>query len=106
MLNKRKKFKINYSYVPYFNCSKNRSLEGNAYYIYNTTGMLNITKLEYLYKKNQINLDNSILNNIHISMSFDKNYTDLSLISIASILNTSSEILQVRIHLFIFIFYH
>ena len=33
MLNKRKKFKINYSYVPYFNCSKNRSLEGNAYYI-------------------------------------------------------------------------
>ena len=33
MLNKRKKFKINYNYFPYFNCSKNRSLEGNAYYI-------------------------------------------------------------------------
>ena len=99
MLNKRKKFKINYSYVPYFNCSKNRSLEGNAYYIYNSTGMLNITKLEYLYKKNQINLDNSILNNIHISMSFDKNYTDLSLISIASILNTSSENTFIHFHI-------
>ena len=61
--------------------------------------MLNITKLEYLYKKKPNNLDNSILNNIHISMSFDKNYTDLSLISIASILNTSSENTFIHFHI-------
>ena len=48
---KRKLFNINYSYYPYLKLFKNLSYEENAKYIYNLTGMLNITKLDYYYSK-------------------------------------------------------
>ena len=54
--------------------------------IYNSTGMLNITKLEYYYQSTKSNIDISNFNEIHLSMAFDKNYSNLALISIASIL--------------------
>ena len=60
--------------------------------------MLNITKLDYYYY-NIRNLNNSSLNHIHLSMSFDKNYILLSSISIASILNTSSIYTYIHFHL-------
>ena len=67
--------------------------------IYDTNGMLNITKLEYYYYKNitEINIEN--LNHIHISMGFDKNYCNLALISIASILNSSSSDTYIHFHI-------
>ena len=38
-------------------------------------------------------------NHIHLSMGFDKNYSDLSLVSIASILNTSSPDTYIHFHI-------
>ena len=67
--------------------------------IFNSTGMLNITKLDYYFKKEKINIDISKLNEIHISMAFDKNYSDLALISIASVLNTSNEDTYIHFHI-------
>ena len=96
---KRKLFKINYSYYPYLHLESNLSYDENAMYIYNLTGMLNITKLDYYYLKKEEIINPLIHNHIHISMAFDKNYTDLSLISIASILNTSSTNTYIHIHI-------
>lgn len=98
-INNRKLFNINYSLESYINISKNRSFEDNAIFIYNKTGMLNITKLELYIEIKNININNSLMNNIHISMSFDKQYTDLSLISIASILNTSNDNTYIHFHI-------
>ena len=39
--NKRKLFKINYSYIPYTKIDKSLSYDENAAYIYSSTGMLN-----------------------------------------------------------------
>ena len=97
--NKRKLFKINYSYYPYLKLFKNLSYEENAKYIYNFTGMLNITKLDYYYLKKDKEKTILELNHIHISMAFDKNYCDLSLIAIASILNTSSSNTYIHFHI-------
>ena len=97
--NKRKIFKINYSYNPYIKISKNFSYEQNAMDIYISTGMLNITKLEYFYQPEKCNIDISNLNEIHLSMAFDKNYSDLALISIASILNTSNIDTYIHFHI-------
>ena len=97
LYNDRKIFKINYSYRPYLNINKNISYDDNAFYIFNSTGMLNMTKLDYYYYNNILNTSN--LNHIHISMSFDNNYILLSLVSIASILSTSK--LDTYIHLHI-----
>ena len=96
---KRKKFKINYSYYPYLKVSKALSFEENLMLIYNQTGMLNITKLEYYYYQNKNTKNIFELNHIHISMSFDKNYTDCSLISIASVLNTSNNNTYIHFHI-------
>ena len=96
--NKRKIFKINYSFYPYLQVKQNLSYDENAIYIYKLTGMLNITKLDY-YLKVEESIDFFKLNHIHISMAFDKNYSDLSLISIASILNTSSENTYIHFHI-------
>lgn len=94
----RKKFKINYSYLPYENIDKSKSYEEIADYIYETTGMLNLTKLDiYYYNKNNIN--NLEFNNIHISMGHDAKYILLSLVSIASILNTTSKDTYIHFHL-------
>ena len=59
--------------------------------------MLNITQLDYYY--NGYDLNNSNLNHIHLSMSFDKNYILLSTISIATILNTSSIDTYIHFHI-------
>lgn len=95
----RKLFKINYSFYPYLNISRKKSYKENAINIYKSTGMLNISKLDFYYfkKENEINISN--FNHIHLSMGFDKNYTDLSLVSIASILNTSSPNTFIHFHI-------
>ena len=96
----RRIFKINYHYYPYKKISQNLSYKENAWIIYNTTGMLNITKLEYYFYNGNINkFDFSNLNQIHISMSLDKEYTDLALISIASVLNTSNSDTYIHFHI-------
>ena len=98
--NRRKLFRINYSYFPYIKILQNNlSYEENAKYIYNSTGMLNITKLDYYYFKNKTTINSFNLNQIHLSMALDKNYCDLSLISIASILNTSSYDTYIHFHI-------
>ena len=93
----RKLFKINYSYLPYTKIDKSISYDETADKIYNLTGMLNITKLDYYYNKTDINTLN--FNHIHLSMGFDRNYIELSSISIASILNTSSPDTYVHFHI-------
>ena len=93
----RKIFKINYSYLPYTTIDKSKSYEDNADYIYETTGMLNISKLDIAYyNKKNINISN--YNNIHLSMGHDSNYILLSLVSIASILNTTSTDTFIHFH--------
>ena len=96
---KRKIFKINYSHYPYLNVSKNLSFEDNAILIYNSTGMLNITKLEYYYNESNNKNQNIALNHIHLGMSLDKNYTNLALISIASVLNSSNIYTYIHFHI-------
>ena len=59
--------------------------------------MLNITKLDYFYFNKKINTSN--FNHINLGMGFDKNYIYLSLVSIAGILNTSSEYTYIHLHL-------
>ena len=59
--------------------------------------MLNITKLNFYY--NNTNIDTTNFNHIHLGMGFDKNYVDLSLITIASILNTSSIDTYIHFHI-------
>lgn len=67
--------------------------------LYKTTGMLNVTKLEYYYFENKSEIDILNLNHIHISMSFDKKYCDISLVSIVSVLNTSSSDTYIHFHI-------
>ena len=93
----RKIFKINYSYFPYTTIDKSKSYEDNANYIYETTGMLNITKLDNAYY-NKKNLNISNYNNIHLSMGHDSNYILLSLVTIASILNTTCNDTFIHFH--------
>ena len=69
----------------------------DADYIYETTGMLNITKLDmFYYGKNDLNTSN--LNHIHLSMGHDNNYILLSLVTIASILNKASNNTYIHFH--------
>ena len=93
----RDKFTINYSYFPYKNINKSLTYEENANIIYNTTGMLNITKLDYYY--NNIIINTSKFNHIHLGMGFDKNYLYISTVSIAGILNSSNENTYIHLHL-------
>ena len=95
--NKRKIFKINYSYLPYNSIDKTKSYEENANNIYKYTGMLNITKLDKAFYNKKIK-DNSDLNHIHLSMGHDSNYILLSLISIVSILNTTNNETFIHFH--------
>ena len=96
----RKLFYINYSYIPYLNIDKSISYENNAEYIYKTTGMLNVTKLDYFYYNIEIT-NYSNYNHIHLSTAFDKNYIYLSSVSFASILNTSNSNTYLHFHLII-----
>ena len=88
IFDKRKLFLINYDYYPYQEIKKNITFDQNANLIFQSTGMLNITKLEFYYYNIQRNLEN--FNQIHLSMAFDVNFILLSTISIVSILNTSN----------------
>ena len=97
--NTRKLFKINYSHYPYIKIKNNLSYAENAIFIYNSTGMLNITKLDNYYFKSEKKINILELNHIHISMALDKNYSDLSLITIASVLNTSSFDTYIHFHI-------
>ena len=58
--------------------------------------MLNISLLNHYF--NNINIDNSNFNHIHLAMAFDANYILLSKITIASILNTSSPNTFIHFH--------
>ena len=90
-------FEINYSYLPYTNIKKSISYDENANIIYNSTGMLNLTLLDFYY--NNIDIDKTQFNHIHISMGFDANYVLLSSISIASLLNNSNPETFIHLHL-------
>ena len=94
---KRKLFSINYSFSPYEIINKYISYDKNAEKIFDSTGMLNITKLDYYYYNIDINTLN--LNHIHLAMGFDKNNIILSTVSIASILNTSSQDTYIHFHI-------
>ena len=96
---KRKIFKINYSYLPYTKIDKSISYEENAEKIYKSTGMLNITKLDYYY--NNIDMDKLNFNHIHLSMSIDMNNIELSALSIASIFNTSHPYTYIHFHILV-----
>ena len=93
----RKIFKINYNYLPYTQIDKQKSFEENANNIYESTGLLNLTKLNIYY--NNKNIDTSKFNHIHLAMGFDKNYIVLSVISMASILKTASPDTYIHFHL-------
>ena len=97
ILNERKIFEMNYSYEPYMNLDKSISYDQNADIIYDKTGILNITKLDYYYSG--ILKDTSKLNHIHISMGFDVNFIELSSIAIASVLNTSNPNTYIHLHI-------
>ena len=97
ILNERRIFEMNYSYEPYMNIDKSISYDQNADIIYNKTGILNITKLDYYY--NGIFKDTSNLNHIHISMGFDVNFIELSSIAIASVFNTSYPNTYIHLHI-------
>ena len=94
---KRETFKINYSYRPYEKIDKNKSYDDNANNIYSKTGMLNITKLDHYYYGKNI-MDNTNFNHIHLSMGHDANYILLSLVTIASILNTTNKETFIHFH--------
>ena len=83
--------------MPYINIDKSIPYEQNAWNIYVSNGILNITKLDYYY--NCIDINTFDLNHIHISMAFDNNYLDLSTISMASILNTSNNDTYIHFHI-------
>lgn len=93
----RKIFKINYNFLIYTKINKKISFDENAKNIYETTGILNLTKLHIYY--NNIDIHTSKYNHIHLGMAFDKNYIFLSVISMASILNTSSPYTYIHFHL-------
>jgi lipopolysaccharide biosynthesis glycosyltransferase len=97
LFHNRKIFKINYNYLPYTKISKTKSFDENAKNIYESTGILNLTKL-YIYYNNKY-IDTSNFNHIHLGMGFDKNYIFLTTISMASILNTSSPDTYIHFHL-------
>lgn len=94
----RKIFQINYSFHPYEKIDKSKSYNDNANYLYESTGMLNITKLDIIYFG--LNNNNNYLNfnHIHLSMGHDANYITLSLVSIASILNTTNTNTFIHFH--------
>ena len=70
LFEKRKIFQINYNYLPYTQINRQISFEENANNIYESTGLLNVTKLDIYY--NNKNIDTSNFNHIHLAMGFDK----------------------------------
>ena len=97
IFDRRKIYKINYSYIPYMNIDKKISYKQNAEKIYELTGILNITKLDYFYYN--INSTSQNLNHIHLTIGLDNKYIPLSLVAIASILKTSSEYTYIHLNI-------
>ena len=93
---KRTKFNINYSYLPYKSIKKSLSYEENGKNIFESTGMLNMTLLDCYYG-NKVE-DRSKFNHIHVSIGTDENFVLLSLITIASLLNNSSPDTFIHLH--------
>ena len=102
IFDRRKIYKINYSYIPYMNIDKKISYKQNAEKIYELTGILNITKLDYFYYN--INSTWQNLNHIHLTIGLDNKYIPLSLVAITSILKTSSEYTYIHLHIMAFNF--
>ena len=69
----RKIFKINYNYLPYTQIDKQKSFEENANNIYESTGLLNLTKLNIYY--NNKNIDTSKFNHIHLAMGYSFSFS-------------------------------
>ena len=97
IFDKRKLFLIDYCDDLYQNINKSLSFDDNGKKIFESSGMLNITKLENYYYSKNIQTEN--LNHIHIGMAFDVNYILLSSVSIVSILNTSSKDTYINFHI-------
>ena len=93
---KRTKFDINYSYLPYKSIKKSLSYEENGKKIYESTGILNMTLLDYYYG-NKVESRHKF-NHIHICIGSDENFALLSLITIASLLNNSSPDTFIHLH--------
>lgn len=94
---KRKLFLINYSFFPYKNINKSKSYDENADFIYESTGMLNMTLFDMFYNGTN-RKDYLDFNHIHLSMGHDANYILLSLVSVASILNTTNSDTFIHFH--------
>lgn len=97
---KRELFIINYSYIPYLNINNKIPYDENAELLYQLTGILNITKLDFFYYKN-ISSNYNDFNHIHLASSFDKKYIYASSVTLASILNTSNSNTYIHFHLII-----
>ena len=93
----RKIFKYNYSYLPYRNMDKSISKKENAEKIFESTGILNFTMLEYYY--NNIALYTSNLNDIHVGFGLDPNYIPITLVGIISILETANKDTYIHFHI-------
>ena len=91
----RKIYKYDNSYLLYKKLDRSLSYKESGEKIFESTGMLNFTMLDYYY--NNIKLDTSELNHIHIGIGLDNNYIPLTLITLISLLETSK-----KIHIFIY----
>ena len=72
LFKKRRLYKINYSYLPYEKVKLFDSYDNAADFLFESTGILNITLLNYYY--NFTDIDKSDFNHIHLAMSFDAKY--------------------------------
>ena len=90
---------FNSYYLCDLNINKSFSYDENAKLLFLQNKILNFNKLDRCYYK--INIDESKFNNIHISFAFDNNYTLLSSITIANILNISNPDTFVHFHIIV-----
>lgn len=92
----RKIYKYDNSYLLYKKLDKSLSYKESGEKIFESTGMLNFTMLDYYY--NNIKLDTSKLNHIHIGIGLDNNYIPLTLITLISLLETSNKNTYIHLH--------
>ena len=92
----RKIYKYDNNYLLYKKLEKSLSYKESGEKIFESTGMLNFTMLDYYY--NNIKLDTSELNHIHIGIGLDNNYIPLTLITLISLLETSNKNTYIHLH--------
>lgn len=97
IIENRKKYEYDNSYLPYIKIDKSLSYKENGEKIFESTGMLNFTMLDYYY--NNSKYDTSNLNHIHIGIGLDNNYIALTLITIISLLKTSNKNTYIHLHI-------